>query len=769
MLQSGKAIGYTAKATVPTVTMPRLKALMSGKYLRFIKLLLENAKEYCFKDNFHGTIPGYTDAVLNLIESHESSSESEKQEDSIIWQLVNNARKKVYMFGDDTWLRLFPGSFSVSEGTTSFYVQDTVEVDLNVTRHLDSLLDFDSQDQKSKWDVLVLHYLGLDHIGHLDGPNSVLMAPKQKEMDNVVEKIYTSIEKQYLDKKNPQKTLFILLGDHGMNEIGNHGGNSPGETSAAMVFISPSMNHKSKNLDSGFIQQIDLVPTLCALMGIPTPQNNIGIPIKDLLTDYSELDQLKIQELNSLQLKKVAEASLGKSSFDKKKISETWNAHNCDALDNLVDVLECRFELAKRQNIITLDSIKNSPKSYDDLKLKKIRKASELYFSYSEKVFHAMSKVFGGYDINKMLLGIGFFSISLVMLAVSILKIYKKFGYPSTGSLKKAENESVFFTRSVLSILVILSAVSVFSTSFIEEEHVVWFYICQTLLIFRVALLVYSNSYKPIDIMKLLGLMFVVRILKGWNNLGIKWAEETQSFRLFLSKNTPETEILLLALLAVSLIVYAFVFLYCQSVIYPRLIDIGQSGESKHLGSKAYRTEARKNISSKSKKNAGSSSGDSSKNTSSSYPRADLAKNNDEDAEYLSSINLLQHVQRACLYYSILSVFVYKVESLNQQNLLTGTKGLKAGSLADLLVSGFGFLIPLLKMIRAIFPKDLMGLCKITYVSVSMSGFLVSFLFFIRKQRGEKVMMEGISARSALCLDVIFTIFPVLSSLEESF
>ena len=37
-------------------------------------------------------------------------------------------------------------------------------MDNNVTRHLDDEL------HRKDWDVLILHYLGLDHIGHLGGP-----------------------------------------------------------------------------------------------------------------------------------------------------------------------------------------------------------------------------------------------------------------------------------------------------------------------------------------------------------------------------------------------------------------------------------------------------------------------------------------------------------------------------------------------------------------------------------------------------------------------
>jgi hypothetical protein len=33
----------------------------------------------------------------------------------------------------------------------------------------------------------------LDHIGHLSGPNSELMIPKQKQMDNIVKLMYEKL------------------------------------------------------------------------------------------------------------------------------------------------------------------------------------------------------------------------------------------------------------------------------------------------------------------------------------------------------------------------------------------------------------------------------------------------------------------------------------------------------------------------------------------------------------------------------------------------
>ncbi len=56
-----------------------------------------------------------------------------------------------------------------------------------MTRHLDGTL------KRDDWDILILHYLGLDHIGHISGPHSSLIGPKLMEMDDVIKKIHASL------------------------------------------------------------------------------------------------------------------------------------------------------------------------------------------------------------------------------------------------------------------------------------------------------------------------------------------------------------------------------------------------------------------------------------------------------------------------------------------------------------------------------------------------------------------------------------------------
>jgi ethanolamine phosphate transferase 2 subunit G len=67
-----------------------------------------------------GSIPSFLDVVLNLDEGDESSSLA--SQDTWLAQMKAKGTGKLVMYGDDTWLKLFPGTFDRAEGTTSFFV-----------------------------------------------------------------------------------------------------------------------------------------------------------------------------------------------------------------------------------------------------------------------------------------------------------------------------------------------------------------------------------------------------------------------------------------------------------------------------------------------------------------------------------------------------------------------------------------------------------------------------------------------------------------------
>lgn len=120
---------------------------------------------------------------------------------------------------------------------------------------------------------------------------SPYMVPKQREMDSIVKDIYSAMQTQ--DHLN--STVLVLCGDHGMNSAGNHGGASPGETSAALTFISPKLRQVQKGRDCptqpsedlnyyNVVEQSDIAPTLAGLLGFPIPLNNLGVFIPEFLS-----------------------------------------------------------------------------------------------------------------------------------------------------------------------------------------------------------------------------------------------------------------------------------------------------------------------------------------------------------------------------------------------------------------------------------------------------------------------------------------------------
>ncbi|XP_042643626.1 GPI ethanolamine phosphate transferase 2 isoform X1 [Tyto alba] len=265
LVEKGTSYSFIAEAKPPTVTMPRIKALMTG------------------------SIPGFIDVIVNL-------NSPALLDDNLIWQ-AKTAGKRVIFYGDDTWVKLFPKHFMEYDGTTSFFVSDFTEVDDNVTRHLDRVL------KREDWDLLILHYLGLDHIGHMTGPNSPLVGPKLHEMDNILKKIHISLLSK---EEGPLPNLLVVCGDHGMSETGSHGGSSEGEVRTPLLFISSAFGKRSGPLTQPeLVQQTDLASTLAVGLGLPISRNNVGNLILPVVGGKTMREQLRFVHLNGFQLSRL--------------------------------------------------------------------------------------------------------------------------------------------------------------------------------------------------------------------------------------------------------------------------------------------------------------------------------------------------------------------------------------------------------------------------------------------------------------------------------
>jgi hypothetical protein len=86
--------------------------------------------------------------------------------------------------GDTTWAQLFPTQFATAVAFPCFNVKDLHTVDDGVWERLLPMLR-----QPGSWDLLVAHYLGVDHAGHAHGVDSEEMVAKLRQMDDHIQQV----------------------------------------------------------------------------------------------------------------------------------------------------------------------------------------------------------------------------------------------------------------------------------------------------------------------------------------------------------------------------------------------------------------------------------------------------------------------------------------------------------------------------------------------------------------------------------------------------
>lgn len=436
LIHSGNALPFTAHSNPPTVTLPRLKGITTGQ------------------------IPSFVDAILNIADDNDGS-QALTNTDSWVGQFRRQSQdRKMSFFGDDTWLKLFPAEhfFNQSEGTSLFFVNDFTEVDRNVSRHIESQLD-------EGFDALILHYLGLDHIGHAGGPKSVHMEAKQHEMDGILKLLYESIH-------TDDKTLIVFMGDHGMNEIGNHGGSSKGETSPGLVLASPKFKElgiktpiSTKQHDDfeyhTLIDQIDIVPTLAALFNFPIPKNSVGVMISNILQCW----------LDEAQKKRIL-------------------LENSEQMFALISALLPSDAIKFEQSIESLRNIDHS--------------RIEDYWRLLQALKEVMVRNSTNYSVVSMYCGL------VISVALAVVLLYRTFFQIRQSNSAKPVHTAFFVC------LLVAYAAHFHGSSLIEEEHQFWWFF--TVLALSTQIITCRFTWKSAAIC-----FSCVRLIRAWSSMGQKF------------------------------------------------------------------------------------------------------------------------------------------------------------------------------------------------------------------------------------------------------
>ncbi|KAI0834434.1 alkaline phosphatase-like protein [Hypoxylon sp. FL0890] len=476
LISDGAAIPFTAHATSPTITMPRIKAITTG------------------------STPSFLDAILNFDEADTSSTLA--AQDTWLAQMKAKGTGKLVMYGDDTWLKLFPGVFDRADGTSSFFVSDFTEVDNNVTRHIPDELRSDD------WNTMVLHYLGLDHIGHKTGPRGPNMIPKQREMDDIVRMIYEAMDTQ----PHLQSTLLVFCGDHGMNDAGNHGASSPGETSPALVFVSPKLRSVSKPVKVpadwvedfqyyNIIEQSDLAPTLAALLGFPVPKNSLGSFMLDFLRFWPDKhDKLQILVRNAKQIFDIVAATYSGSSAGRQY------SPDCAHPGSLAEELVCEWQNIKETAGKT---------SADDLDDEWIANTSK----WLSKAQTLMSSMASNYDMSMLAYGGSVTAVASIAAAYVV----------ATSTPARASSLGPFM------LITLLYGIMMFASSYVEEEQHFWYWITSAWLLYLAV--ISTPRVTRQSLMAGFIALGAMRLTRGWNQTGQKFAGEPDIVTSFIASN----------------------------------------------------------------------------------------------------------------------------------------------------------------------------------------------------------------------------------------
>jgi predicted AlkP superfamily pyrophosphatase or phosphodiesterase len=120
-------------------------------------------------------------------------------------------------------------------------------------------------------DYLLVHPMGMDYAGLKHGYDSGEYRHAAIRQDVVLANLI--VEWMALGYN------IIVTADHGINQDGIHGGNTPGEREVALYLIQPGTPGKGDTLEA--ISQLRVAPTLCRLLDVPIPASMSQPPITE--------------------------------------------------------------------------------------------------------------------------------------------------------------------------------------------------------------------------------------------------------------------------------------------------------------------------------------------------------------------------------------------------------------------------------------------------------------------------------------------------------
>ncbi|KAJ2403553.1 mannose-ethanolamine phosphotransferase gpi13 [Coemansia sp. RSA 2526] len=495
---------YRFRADPPTTTLQRLKGLTTGQLPTFIDAGSNFAGSTVDEDNWLQALRRPPIGIINGTKAARSHN--------------------LVFLGDDTWISMFPNELSDTQATEtndtlqksrtgwarvrpfpSLNVWDLDTVDDGVLSRLPMFLlppesenkseiirkereqwrqlvkqphmwehsDFNEMTQANsmvsdkvghaqlhhEWDMIIAHGLGVDHCGHRFGPDHSAISHKLAQMNTAIELIVNAID------RNDKPTALYVFGDHGMDNKGDHGGDSPREVDAGLWIYSNRKWHSKESdertarvlrnaqelissnaLGSSFdqdlkeswwrnthlsddyksasgehlfeapelrsVSQIDLVSTLSLSLGLPIPFNNLGTAIPEMFASdndsSAEWGLLSVLRLNAAQVLRYIE----------KYVS---NSRSHGFTDDALRLWNDMYNQAEDSYRELADAIGQNPKNRRQPHIRELeeRVAAE-YFAFTRMVLGSLRQMWAQFDPVLILAGLG----TLVLSIAALLALY---------------------------------------------------------------------------------------------------------------------------------------------------------------------------------------------------------------------------------------------------------------------------------------------------------------------------------------------------------
>lgn len=179
-----------------------------------------------------------------------------------LFTIARGAGLRTGTVGDPVWTELYPKGWDVTRAETH---RLTVGID-------DSEVALLSADVLQKLDpplnVAVYHFATPDHMAHGHG---VASEAYEKYMLGFDERLASLLEHFTPD------TTVIVVGDHGATMAGIHGSNTDEQRRTVIIASGPGIIAGPHALPR--VDDVDLAPTMAALLGLPVPRSARGEPL----------------------------------------------------------------------------------------------------------------------------------------------------------------------------------------------------------------------------------------------------------------------------------------------------------------------------------------------------------------------------------------------------------------------------------------------------------------------------------------------------------